>query len=69
MEHYSEQGDLVFDGFMGSATTAVAAAKMQRHYVGFEIGKEEYKNAIERIKRATTQGSIFDLLAGGGSLD
>ncbi len=67
IEHYSKQGDLIFDGFMGSATTACAAAKMQRHYVGFEIDKEAYRNAIERINRAAAQGSIFDLLLAGGA--
>lgn len=30
-------GDVVFDGFMGSGTTAVAAARMNRHFIGFEI--------------------------------
>lgn len=63
---YTKQGDTVFDGFMGSATTAVAAAKMQRHYIGFEIGEKEYNEAIERIKRTTAQTSIFDIITTGG---
>lgn len=43
---YTYEGDLVLDPFVGSGTTAVAAAKSRRHYVGFdteadyvEIGK------------------------------
>lgn len=34
---HSKEGDVVFDGFMGSGTTAVAAARMNRHFIGFEI--------------------------------
>lgn len=33
----SDVGDLVFDGFMGSGTTAVAAKKLNRDFLGFEI--------------------------------
>ena len=32
----SKPGDLVFDPFMGSGTTAIAARKAWRHYAGFE---------------------------------
>jgi site-specific DNA-methyltransferase (adenine-specific) len=37
IEKHSKEGDVVFDGFMGSGTTAVAAARMNRHFIGFEI--------------------------------
>lgn len=33
---YTNVGDLVLDPFMGSGTTAVAAVKEGRHYVGYE---------------------------------
>ncbi|MFR0737546.1 MAG: DNA methyltransferase [Oscillospiraceae bacterium] len=32
----SNPGDLVFDPFAGSGTTAVTAKKLGRHYVGIE---------------------------------
>lgn len=35
----SKAGDLVYDPYMGSATTAVVAKKLGRHYVGSEISK------------------------------
>ncbi|MBE3577820.1 MAG: site-specific DNA-methyltransferase [Limnochordales bacterium] len=33
----SDPGDIVFDGFMGTGSTALAAKKLGRHYVGIEI--------------------------------
>ena len=43
----ADEGDVVFDPFMGSGTTAVVAKKLGRKYVGFEL-EEEY---IEIAKR------------------
>ena len=33
---YTNEGDVVLDPFMGSGTTAAAAAKEGRHYIGYE---------------------------------
>jgi len=40
IEFSSKPGDLVFDPFMGMATTAVAAKTTHRHYYGFEINRQ-----------------------------
>jgi site-specific DNA-methyltransferase (adenine-specific) len=37
IEFSSKPGDIVFDPFMGMATTAVAAKSLWRHYLGFEL--------------------------------
>ena len=42
---------LVLDPFIGSATTAVAAIMLHRHYLGFELNKEYFYHAQQRIKR------------------
>lgn len=34
---YTFEGEIVLDPFIGSGTTAVAAIKLNRHYVGYEI--------------------------------
>ena len=46
---YTEKGDLILDNCMGSGTTAVAAINTQRNFIGFEINKEYYNIACERV--------------------
>ena len=43
---WSNEGDLVFDPFMGSGTTAKVARDLNRKYIGFEVS-EEYCNIIK----------------------
>ena len=45
----SQEGNLVYDGFMGSGTTAIACINTKRNYIGFEIDKEYYDLSIKRI--------------------
>jgi len=45
----SQPGELVFDGFMGTGSTALAALKNDRHYLGAEISPEYYEIAKRRI--------------------
>ena len=45
----SNEGDLVFDAFAGSASTLVAAKNLNRHYLGFEIDKKYYDRGIARL--------------------
>ncbi len=50
---------LVIDPFMGTATTAVAAIMLHRHYIGFELNKEYYEIACKRIKAEQAQPLLF----------
>ena len=45
----SNAGDCVLDPFSGSGTTAAAAAKIGRDYVGIEISEDYVRNAEERL--------------------
>ncbi len=45
----TDPGDLVLDPFMGSGTTAVAAERLGRRWIGFEIVPEYVKLAEERV--------------------
>lgn len=47
---WSNQGDTVFDPFMGSGTTAVACKKTGRNFVGTEIDPTYYQIACNRVK-------------------
>ena len=53
MEHIitasSNPGDLVLDPFTGSGSTPIAARNLGRKFVGSEMGKKEYKQAISRL--------------------
>lgn len=56
----SFDGDIVFDGFMGSGTTALAALETDRHFIGAEIDGYYFGIAEERIKNHNAQLSLFD---------
>lgn len=46
---FSFTNDIVIDPFMGSGTTAIAAIKNKRNFVGYEINKEYINLANNRI--------------------
>ena len=48
----SEPSDVILDCFMGSGTTAVAAARLDRHYIGIEIEQQSVALAQRRIADA-----------------
>ena len=56
---YTNEGDLVLDNCIGSGTTAVACIKEKRHFIGYEITKEYYDIACERIKQEQSQLTLF----------
>jgi site-specific DNA-methyltransferase (adenine-specific) len=49
IELYTYEGDLVLDPFMGSGSTAVAAARSGRHYVGIETEPDYVEMARTRL--------------------
>ena len=53
------EGETVCDPFMGSATTAIACIKEKRHFVGFELNKEYYEKAVNRIEAEQSQLKLF----------
>src|SRR3990172_102658 len=52
---YSFKDDIILDPFMGSATTAVAALKSERKFVGYEIDKEYIKLSEQRLHSLLAQ--------------
>ena len=45
----SRPGEVVFDGYMGSNTVAIAARKLQRHYIGCEFDRERWDTGMVRL--------------------
>ena len=53
----SDEGDIVLDPFIGTGTTAIAAKRLGRNYIGFEIDKEyvDISNNKLLIERADSR--------------
>lgn len=47
---FTQEGDIVLDPFMGSGTTARAAIKLNRKYIGIELEKEYIKLANDELQ-------------------
>ena len=56
---YSNEGDTILDNCMGSGTTAIAAIREKRNFIGFELNKEYYDKACKRIKLEQAQLTLF----------
>jgi site-specific DNA-methyltransferase (adenine-specific) len=55
-------GGVVLDPFMGSGTTAVAAVRTGRHFVGFELNPDYCAQIEQRLARASTAPAQAPLL-------
>lgn len=51
--NYTNENDIVYDPFMGSGTTAIAALQTGRNYMGSEINIDAWKLSKERIEEET----------------
>lgn len=52
----SNPGDLVLDPFLGSGTTAAAAKRLGRRYVGIDVSEEYAKHAKKRLADVVNEG-------------
>ena len=57
----SVEGNVVLDPFMGSGTTAIAAINTERNFIGFELNKEYFEIAQNRIKERQNEISLLDV--------
>jgi modification methylase len=57
---YTYRGEIILDPFMGSGTTAIAALKSGRRYVGYEIDPAYIRLAEERIALYSQAGQPLD---------
>ena len=51
LKTYSNEEMLILDPFAGSGVTGVACKERNRNFIGFELDKEHYNKAIERIEK------------------
>ena len=59
IELLSKENDTILDSFIGSGTTAIAAVNTNRNYLGFELDKQYFDIAEERIRIAKSQLKLF----------
>ncbi len=67
----SNEGDIILDSFLGSGTTAAVAQKMNRTWIGVELGSQCYthcKKRLEKVIDGKDDGGVSKLLnwSGGG---
>lgn len=71
LKNYANPGDKIFDPFLGSGSSRIAAYKMGFDFVGCEIDEEYFRlseerfqkecNGVEKLQdgKIITQGSLF----------
>jgi site-specific DNA-methyltransferase (adenine-specific) len=60
LNKYSKPGEIILDTHVGSASSLIACRNTNHKFVGFEIDKEYYKKAKERLNAEINQMNIFD---------
>lgn len=58
--NHTKKGDTVLDLYAGLGSTAIACKIHERNFIGFEIDKTYYTNALKRIEQYKVQLSLFD---------
>ena len=61
LQNYAKKGDKILDTHVGSASSLIACHRLGFEYVGFEIDVDYYRMACERLEKAKSQQTIFDL--------
>ena len=60
LSRYAQEGDVILDTHVGSASSLIACHNKSHKYVGFEIDQEYYRLAKERLDQETAQYTLFD---------
>ena len=54
----TDENDIVLDPFMGTGTTAIAAKKLGRKYIGFDLNEEYKVICEEKLKKVDSDSKI-----------
>lgn len=71
LEYFTDEQDIVLDSFLGSGTTCAVAHKLNRRYIGIELGEHAYELDKPRLDRVidgdkTGISKSIDWQGGGG---
>lgn len=69
IETFTTEGDLVLDSFLGSGTTAAAAHKLRRRWIGIEMRTQALTHCLPRLQKVIDgeQGGISKAVGWGPS--
>lgn len=59
--NYAKTGDKILDTHVGSASSLIACHEMGFNFMGFELNREMYALASNRLKEAMAQISLFQI--------
>ena len=62
IKNSSKPNELIFDPFMGSGTTAIAATELGRNFIGFEHNPKWHKISCDRLNGITANGQTSFIL-------
>lgn len=62
LKNYAQPGDRIIDTHAGSGASCIACHRMRYEWLAFEIDKDYYRKATERIQAEQAQLSIFDFI-------
>jgi len=60
----TDEGDIVFDPFLGTGTTALAAKRLGRNYIGVELDKEYVRISENKLAMEKSDSKIDDVWVG-----
>jgi site-specific DNA-methyltransferase (adenine-specific) len=58
IQTYSNENDVVFDGYSGSGTTAAACIKERRNFIGSEMNVEYFSQSVKRLEKISMQPEL-----------
>ncbi len=59
---YAKKVDKILDTHLGSASSIIACKKLGFEYMGFELDKDYFEKASERIAKFESQTNLFEIL-------
>ena len=59
IKNSTNEGDVVLDPFAGGGSTLIAANMLNRRYIGFEINKQYYDIAYNRLYKEPKEQTLF----------
>ncbi len=57
----SDEGDIILDPFSGTGTTAIAAKRLGRQYIGFDIDENYVETSNHKLEMENSDSKIGDI--------